>query len=713
MEELKYIVEDSTIAKLLGVQNFTTDESAILELIKNAYDAKALTVTLRFDNDNLEIIDDGIGMNSENIKTSWMHIGKSNKEYEIIDQNNKKRVQAGSKGIGRFALARLGTDIVLYTKTKGSKGVIWKTDWEISTLEEDKNNKNIGTKIVIKNLRERWETKRIKNLSLYLQKTYKDTSMKIRIISKKIDEMVSLYFPKPKPGINCRSAIKLKYKNGKINVLIESDEFEEEAKNYCKEINLKKYQKSVVLLNELKGVEEIENYELEEKELAKKLVELGSFSAEIFFNLNASNVDKEKFLYKYLQTPESISKGVILYRNAFSISSYEGEKDWLGLGKRSRKSPAAATHPTGSWRVRENQISGFVQIDKNENKRLEDLSNRQGLDENIYYKLFIQIIWAGLKEFERYRQNIIRNINRKNKIKKTLMPLLEKILQEPDIILNLTSEEKKQFKEDLKLLREENKKHKEEKANVEKRYKYDVRILNVLATIGLKASSIAHELRNDKNAIYKNYNYIIEALKEYKVWDIVNNNDNRKKAYKDIPLLLKNNNKISKKIFVFINTMLSEIEKKQFKPQNLYLSVAINALKSKWENDYSWITINIDINKNLSYKISEDLIQVILDNLILNSIQQNESSTNLNIDINADIDNGLISFAYSDNGKGLDKKYIYNPRKILEVHETTRANGHGLGMWIVNNTIVMSGGEIKNIGGKGGFCIAFTIGDKN
>ena len=48
--------------------------------------------------------------------------------------------------------------------------------------------------------------------------------------------------------------------------------------------------------------------------------------------------------------------------------------------------------------------------------------------------------------------------------------------------------------------------------------------------------------------------------------------------------------------------------------------------------------------------------------------------------------------------------------KILEVHETTRQNGHGLGMWIVNNTIKMAKGEIKNICGSDGFQITFTIG---
>lgn len=48
----------------------------------------------------------------------------------------------------------------------------------------------------------------------------------------------------------------------------------------------------------------------------------------------------------------------------------------------------------------------------------------------------------------------------------------------------------------------------------------------------------------------------------------------------------------------------------------------------------------------------------------------------------------------------------------IEVHETTRTNGHGLGMWIVNNTCTMSGGEIQKIGGEKGFEIEFTIGGK-
>ena len=57
MEELKYVIEDSTIAELLGVQNFSTDEAAILELVKNAYDANALNLKIIYRNKELQYVD--------------------------------------------------------------------------------------------------------------------------------------------------------------------------------------------------------------------------------------------------------------------------------------------------------------------------------------------------------------------------------------------------------------------------------------------------------------------------------------------------------------------------------------------------------------------------------------------------------------------------------------------------------------------------------
>lgn len=710
MEELKYVIEDSTIAELLGVQNFSTDEAAILELVKNAYDANALNLKITFENDMLRFEDNGIGMNACDIKEHWMHIGKSSKEYEIIDQNNKKRIQAGSKGVGRFALSRLGYSVYLKSKRLDSVGVIWKTDWNTSILDESNDVHNNGTDIKIIGLREKWNKKRIENLNKYLERTYHDTSMEIRIISDSYDEIVKEHFPKAKVGINCRSNIVLKYANGVLVTTVESDEFENEALKYCTGIDIKKFEKKTDVVNELKGNKITE---LLDDDIQNIINNIGEFSANLYFNIVSSKEEKEKFLYKYLNTQENIESGIILYRNAFSISSYEGKKDWLGLGKRSRKSPAAASHPTGAWRVRENQMAGYVMIDKKKNAVLQDMANRQGLDENIYYQLFVEIILIGIKEFERYRQNIVRKINVKNQVEEQkATPISDRVLSKPTSVSVLTKEEAKQLATEIKGYKKEGKQYQKDKEAVEARYKYDVRILNVLATTGLKASSIAHEMKNDRNAIYDNYNNIVDALKEYGMWEELNSFEKTRKSYKNIPYLLESNDLVGRKLVTFMDTMLEEIEKKQFEPRYQSIADILTTIKKVWERDYVWLSIEIIMDKDIIYQISEDILQVVFDNLILNSVQQNENIQKLIVTIYVEEIGGSLKIKYCDNGKGLDDKYKTDPMKILEVHETTRTNGHGLGMWIVNNTCIMSGGEIQKIGGEKGFEIEFIIGGK-
>ena len=710
MEELKYIIEDSTIAELLGVQNFTNAESAILELVKNAYDAEVLNLTIKFNENQLIIEDDGIGMSAEDIKKYWMHIGKSEKKYNIIDKNNKNRVLAGSKGLGRFALARLGESVRLFSKKENNNSVVWSTDWNSSKLDYDNTFNKIGTKIIIDNLRDKWRKKKIENLVDFLQKIYNDDSMKIKLLYNNEEKVIKKYFLEPILGENCTTNINLFYDSIKRNLAIEikSDEFQEEAKKYCPNIDLKFQNFIINLSDELKG-----DFDLDNNEIDTVLTEIGNFKAQFYFYIASSTQEMEKFLYKYKIIPTPLKYGIILYRNAFGISSYEGNKDWLGLGKRARKSPAAASHPTGAWRVRENQLSGMIEIDKKNNKKLQDLSNRQGLEENIYYEVFIEIINRGIKEFERYRQEIIRKIvkNNKNSLKlEKKESIISKIISNPKSLEKLSIDDKKELVIELKNDRDLQIKSEKDKKEIEERYKYDVQILNVLATNGLKASSIAHEMKNDRNIIAFNNEYIIDALKEYKMWDILNTEDKTKLEYKNVPYLLDKNTTTTKKILLFIDSMLDNIEKSQFQIGLKNIVDIVDKIKEIWKKDYSWINIEIKSDRNIDFELSEDILHVVFDNLILNSIQQNEEKQNLDIKIYIEQIESLIKFKYTDNGKGLEKKYLLNPKKILEVHETTRKNGHGLGMWILNNTVNISGGEILSIKGEEGFSIEFTLG---
>ncbi|HCS1005888.1 TPA: ATP-binding protein, partial [Acinetobacter baumannii] len=117
-------------AKLIGLENFSTEEGAIIELVKNTYDADSENCIVVFDlknkkeelidkegkisviesldkeNSCIYIIDNGEGMNDFIIKNQWMTIGTANKLENHLTK--KGRVKTGAKGIGRFALNRLG-----------------------------------------------------------------------------------------------------------------------------------------------------------------------------------------------------------------------------------------------------------------------------------------------------------------------------------------------------------------------------------------------------------------------------------------------------------------------------------------------------------------------------------------------------------------------------------------------------------------------------
>lgn len=715
MEKLEYIIEDSTIAQILGVQNFSNEESAVLELVKNAYDAQSPDVVVIISREQMIIEDNGTGMNRQKILEAWMYVGKSEKEY-IVGEGESARVLAGSKGVGRFAIARLGGEASVFTKMKGQEAVLWKTDWNTNTLETYQETKEKGTKIVIGRLQDNWTESRVRNLREFLSRTYNDNKMKIQVEYKEERRDVTSYFGDIQLGIHCVSVINLRYlaRLQKLICDIRSDEFKESAQALCPKIDLKYQKIEINIAEELENMREVLAEDTTDEKWKALLEGVGDFSAELYFSLkNPSAADAEKFYYKHRVLDERYEPGVILYRNAFSISSYEGKKDWLGFGKRSRMSPAAATHPTGAWRVRENQMSGKVIIDKKENSRLADLMNRQGLVENDSYKLFIAVIIVGINCFERYRQSIIRSIVKSKEQKEEKRPkVIDRVIKNPEKLTELSSEETKLFLNELEEMKKENRESKKQINETAERYKYDIRLLNMLATSGLKATSIAHEMYNDRNSIDENVDYIIKALKKYDLWDIVNDTENRKYMFRDIPALLRKNQRINKKIITFMDVMLSESEKEQFLPENIDVYELFQDIKTVWEKDYSWIDIQLHVEEDLEYRSAKDIFRVIFDNLILNSIQQNDAENILEIHIYAEKKEKYIHMLYMDKGKGLSDKYKFDPMRILEVHETSRNRGHGIGMWIVNNTVNSSGGEIQKISGTDGFEIEFMLGDK-
>jgi signal transduction histidine kinase len=117
-ERLRFTV-DSALLRELGEKLVETVHLALAELIKNAYDADASMALVQFKqdekgNEEIHIIDDGVGMNFQEVEKYWMRIATTNKSEHNISRKYG-RPKTGAKGIGRFCCRRLGSRLKLST----------------------------------------------------------------------------------------------------------------------------------------------------------------------------------------------------------------------------------------------------------------------------------------------------------------------------------------------------------------------------------------------------------------------------------------------------------------------------------------------------------------------------------------------------------------------------------------------------------------------
>ena len=163
---------DAGIITRLGKELVGKGETAISELIKNAYDADATYVNLIFKNafrpgGTLIIEDDGCGMNYEELVNGFMRISSSDKIHNPITFKYKRK-KAGRKGIGRFATQRLGQTLTIITQKEESDLAIQTSiNWNNFGIDQDLANitsevqyipkkRNKGTTLVIQDLQDAW-----------------------------------------------------------------------------------------------------------------------------------------------------------------------------------------------------------------------------------------------------------------------------------------------------------------------------------------------------------------------------------------------------------------------------------------------------------------------------------------------------------------------------------------------------------------------------
>jgi len=178
------------IIRTIGDQLISGPEAAVIELVKNAYDADASYVWIRFvpplhaGNGRIVIRDDGHGMSLADVRDKWMEPATSSKTGLRLSRHLRRPLM-GSKGIGRFAAAKLGRRMGLTSSSVvegfAEEVMIPEIDWSI--FEGDAYLSDIaidyllqpatggtGTEIEVRDLNEAWTEAKLNRLHLELRR---------------------------------------------------------------------------------------------------------------------------------------------------------------------------------------------------------------------------------------------------------------------------------------------------------------------------------------------------------------------------------------------------------------------------------------------------------------------------------------------------------------------------------------------------------------
>ena len=172
MTEELHFTTDAGLIDRLGRELVGRQETALIELVKNSFDADARSVTVTLERDALTIEDDGTGMTRDELVAGFLRLAST---FKVQEPKSRvfKRQRAGRKGIGRFSTQRLGSVLRLKTWVNANDpGIELVVDWR--KFESGRNLDEVpvslgteppaapGTRIRIEMLRDEWSDAQIR-----------------------------------------------------------------------------------------------------------------------------------------------------------------------------------------------------------------------------------------------------------------------------------------------------------------------------------------------------------------------------------------------------------------------------------------------------------------------------------------------------------------------------------------------------------------------
>jgi signal transduction histidine kinase len=675
--------------------------AAMVELVKNSYDADATKVDITFtytriESENvlkIEIQDDGHGMSTETVKNSWLVPATKDKLTRSKSPNG--RLFQGKKGIGRYAAAILGQELILKTiDTEGTETEVL-VNW--SMFEQKEYLEDVEIVLSAQ------DTKESNGTTLYITATgHKFQQWGRSELYSLTNELRKLKSPFKNYGSDDFS-INLAF----INCPFEeynNQIFEIEAFPIIELFDYRIYGKisdtgKLTATYENKTEPNLPSFEID-KEI--KLSSATSYCGPIEFDFRVFDRDPEaisNLIDKGLIDPISklaVGKreakkmldevyGVNLYREGFRIRPYgNGGIDWLDLDKDRIQNP--------SLRISNNQIVGFVNIKPEAISRLEEKSARDGLKQNpAFFGLLLQLKTA-LSELEdkrfAFRQQTGRgrqtkNINREienlfdydvlsREVSKKLshLKIQEKIITEIASIIHKDAEKKSKLLENIQ---------------------NTIAIYQGQATLGKIVTVLLHEGRKPVQYFKQQSPNLSRWLEHYKAkrqWEDA--------LYTDILDRLQNFKQQSEILADLFRRLDPLAKQNRGIKEKFSLKKALTKSIRIFEGDMTNHSISYQIDCSDDIEIfgwEEDLI-IALTNLIENSIywltQKENNERKIHIEV---VNTDDLIIHYKDSGPGIEKHNIESG-VIFEPGFSKKINGTGLGLAIAGEAVDRLNGSI-------------------
>jgi len=401
------------LLELLGDQLITNDAVAIIELIKNAFDADATTATVTLmrvanrEEGEIVVEDDGTGMSLDTILDVWFELGTVHRKAQR-DRGERSAVYnrplLGEKGIGRLAVHRIGNIINLITRAKDSeKEVAVEVNWLMfghdKYLEEIPiqwttrrpkifNGEKHGTMLIIKDLKKAWTHGMVRNLQEKtdaLQAPLKETyNFEIKLSAPEY------------PEIEKREKIPLE--NILDTALYSLTGFIDENGSLQAVYRFR----HKALPTQSRNSEIKEDLRHRDKRFTQgdgvnRQPGCGPFNLRVYaWDLDPATL-KETVSRVYYEKEIRPRTGVRVHRDSFRVLPYgEPGNDWLNLDIRRVNNPTKC--------VSNNQVIGIINISGNNNPKLADKTDREGIIENEAFEDFRSLVLSAINEFEVERE---------------------------------------------------------------------------------------------------------------------------------------------------------------------------------------------------------------------------------------------------------------------------------------------------------------------